>query len=179
MRTSAIFLIFLTLLIATEVTAQAPRQESSLGFPPASITVRSSTSTLATQFPCATCLPTAERPRVSAGIVVLQVFAGIVGAWAGGVAAYSLAESVANDRTVSGNVAFIVGSALGSTLGVYTVGYLGKVRGSLLATAAGAGLPSLALFFGVGDPYMPLYGVIFVAPLQAGGAAIGFNITGR
>ncbi|MDQ3949880.1 MAG: hypothetical protein M3282_06015 [Gemmatimonadota bacterium] len=68
---------------------------------------------------------------------------------------------------------------LGSTLAVYIVGSIGAVQGSLLATAVGAAVPTVALAVNADDAYMPLFGALFVAPLQASAATLGFYLTRR
>jgi hypothetical protein len=131
--------------------------------------------------------PIAERPRVGFGRIVLQVLAGVVGAWAAGAVAYNAVADAANDQAVkddqgyspAGNWGYVAGSMLGSTLGVYIVGSIGDIDGSFLATALGAAVPTLGLAANADDAIMALAGAIIVAPLQAAGATIGFNITRR
>ena len=129
----------------------------------------------------------APRTATSTGQVVAQLLAGVVGAWAGGYAGYRIAERAADDYTVkgdagyspAGNVGYAVGSGLGSALAVYAVGAAGPARGSPVVTAFCAGMGSLALVPLIDDPYMPYFGVLLVAPLQAVAATVGFHASRR
>lgn len=129
----------------------------------------------------------APRTPSSTSHVVAQLVGGVLGAWAGGSVGYKIAEGAADDRTVkgdagyspAGNVGYAVGSGLGSALAVYAVGLAGPSRGSPLVTTFFAGMGSLALVPLIDDPYMPLFGVVLVAPLQAVAATVGFNVSRR
>jgi len=131
--------------------------------------------------------PHNERTPTSVGRVAAELALGVVGAWVGAFFAYNIAEAIADDVTVkgdesyspAGNVGFIIGSALGSTATVYTIGSIGPARGSPWATLLGAGIPTTILLVGLDDPYLPLYGSGLVAPLQSLGATTGFNVTRR
>ena len=123
--------------------------------------------------------------RRSPGKAALQIGAGVLGAWIGGMGSWAAIDDIdAPDRRVKGdagyqpnaNTAYAIGSWAGSTLGVYGAGRLLKPRcGSLIATAVGAGLPSLFLAFGRHEPYLPIIGVIVAAPFQAIGGAVAWN----
>ena len=117
--------------------------------------------------------------------VVLRTAGGILGAWAGGMGAWSVIDDPeAPDRKVKGdagyqpnaNTAYALGSWIGSTAGVYGVGrLLTPGCGSLGRTAIGTGAVSLILLLGREEPYLPLLGVVIGAPLQAIGGALMFN----
>jgi hypothetical protein len=123
----------------------------------------------------------ATRLRIAA-----QLVGGVAGATVPGLAAWSLLDDPAGPgRRVKGdagytpnaNTAYAIASFVGSTLAVYTIGRGDGSRGSLLATAAGAGLASGVLLLGRHEPYLPLLGLVFAAPLQAIGATVGYQQT--
>jgi cyclophilin family peptidyl-prolyl cis-trans isomerase len=102
-----------------------------------------------------------------------QLTLGTIGAWAGGIIPYAMIDDIdAPDRRVKGdagyqpnaNTAFAIGSWVGGTLGVFLAGERGC--GSFARTAVGVGIPSLVLLLGRDEPYLPLLGVVIVAPLQ-------------
>lgn len=126
-----------------------------------------------------------QRTPASAGRIATELLMGVGGAWVGGYLGYRIAERAADDYTVkgdagyspAGNVGYAVGSASGSALAVYAAGCSGPARGSLPATFAAAGTASLLLLLLIDDPYMPLFGFVIVAPLQAVAATAGFNLS--
>jgi hypothetical protein len=109
--------------------------------------------------------------------VVLQLVAGYAGGVVGGMGVWSaIDDPEAPDRKVKGdagyqpnaNTGYAIGSWVGSTVAVFGAGRLLKPRcGSLKSTAIGTGSVSLLLLFGREEPYLPIIGVIFGAPLQA------------
>lgn len=118
-----------------------------------------------------------------AGKVILQLAAGVAGAWLGGLAGYQLVAGIADDRTVkgdagyspAGNGGFVAGSALGSATASALVGWALRTDGSYPGALVGASVPSLLLLLGLDEPYLGLIGAIFVAPLQSGGAYLGWR----
>ena len=117
-----------------------------------------------------------------------QVAGAFVGAAAAGLGAWKLLDDpngpgrrVKGDEgyTPAANTAYAVGSYAGGTLVAYVIGRSDGSRGSLLATAAGAGIPSVPLFLGRNEPYLPLLGLVFGAPLQALGGTMGYQLTRR
>ncbi|MFN8573553.1 MAG: hypothetical protein U0132_15975 [Gemmatimonadaceae bacterium] len=113
----------------------------------------------------------------------LQLAGGVVGAWAGGIISYKVAEDLANDRRVkgdegyspAGNWAWVASSLVGAALGVAGTGRGLTDHGSVKWALAGAAAPSLLLLTVVDDPYLPIYGFVFAAPLQAVGAMLGYS----
>jgi hypothetical protein len=123
--------------------------------------------------------------RRSAGRIVGQSLAGLAGAWVGGVGMWTLFDRDDDpNRRVKGdagyvpnaNTAFAAGSWVGATLGVYAAGNRRRQCGRLLSTAVGALVPSIPLFFGRDEPYLPVIGVVIVAPLQSIGGLIGYRV---
>lgn len=114
-----------------------------------------------------------KRSAVQVGV---QVLAGTVGAWAGGLGAWKVFDDPGGpDRRVDGdagytpnaNTAFAVGSWVGSTAGVYLAGSRRRECGSVLGTALGTGVASIPLFLGRHNGYLPILGVTLGAPFQA------------
>jgi hypothetical protein len=109
--------------------------------------------------------------------VVLQLAAGYGGAVVGGMGVWAaIDDPEAPDRKVKGdagyqpnaNTGYAIGSWVGSTVAVFGAGRLLKPKcGSLKSTAIGTGSVSLLLLFGREEPYLPMIGVFFGAPLQA------------
>ncbi|MFL5562458.1 MAG: hypothetical protein ACJ79K_13370 [Gemmatimonadaceae bacterium] len=116
----------------------------------------------------------------------LQIAGGMLGAIAVGLLAarpYSKVDSP--DRRVKGdegyspkaNVAYAIGSFVGSTSVAYAIGRSDGSHGSLLATALGAAIPTTLVGLAWNDPYAMVLGVVVVAPLQGVGAKIGYQAT--
>ena len=109
-----------------------------------------------------------------------QWTATVAGAGVGGLIAFNAYDDpfgpgrkVKGDAgyTPAANTAFAVGSTLGST----ALGLLTAKRGPgcrPLLSVVGTAIPSLPLFLGREDPYLPIAGLLFVAPLQGLGAVI-------
>jgi hypothetical protein len=117
-----------------------------------------------------------------------QVSGGFLGASVLGIAAWSVWDDPeGSDRRVKGdagytpnaNTAYAIGSFVGSTIMVYLIGRGDGSHSSVLATAIGSGLASIPLLLGRNEPYLPVLGVVLVAPLQAIGATIGYQRTRR
>ena len=115
-----------------------------------------------------------------------KVAGAFVGAAAAGLGAWKLLDDpygpgrrVKGDEgyTPAANTAYAIGSYAGGTLVAYAIGRSDGSHGSLLATAAGAGVPSVPLFLGRNEPYLPLLGLVFGAPLQALGGTVGYQLT--
>ena len=121
----------------------------------------------------------ATRPRIAGQIVGSALGAAALGfgAW------YLLDDPEGSDRRVKGdagytpnaNTAYAVGSLVGATVVAYLIGRGDGSRGSLAATALGAAIPSVPLFFGRHEPYLPIIGIVLGAPLQGIGATIGYQ----
>lgn len=127
-------------------------------------------------------LKTPECPRSTARIVG-QLTAGVIGAWIGGALPYTMIDDIsAPDRRVQGdagyqrraNVAFALGSWVGSTVGVAVSGRVGCR--SLRKAAIGTAIPSSLLLLGYDEPYLPVLGVVLGAPLQAIGGTIALGV---
>ena len=135
------------------------------------------TETLTAQQRSADCKRSASR-------VGIQLLAGTVGAWVGGVGAWKAFDRPEGaDRRVDGdagytpnaNTAFAVGSWVGSTAGVYLGGDRRKACGNLAATALGTGVASVPLFLGRHNGYLPILGVVFGAQFQAVAGTVTFR----
>ncbi len=111
-----------------------------------------------------------ERSRIGA---LGQAGAGLLGAWFGGISAYTAVNEWDSFRQRSNgddpykpdaNTAYAIGSWAGSTALIF---FTGKPRcGSFGRTALGTGIPSVLLLFGRYEAYLPILGVI-LAPVQA------------
>jgi len=118
----------------------------------------------------------------SGGRIVGQLASGVIGAWIGGIVPFAMIDDpLAPDRRVKGdngyqpnaNTAFAIGSWVGSTLGTFLAGPRGC--GSFARTALGTGIPSAVLLLGRDEPYLPLIGVVLIAPLQAIGGTLMYT----
>jgi hypothetical protein len=117
-----------------------------------------------------------------------QTVVGYVAAVTLGFAAWSIVDDPeGSDRRVKGdagytpnaNSAFAVASFVGATAATYIVGRGDGSRGSLLATALGAGIPSVVLLAGRHEPYLPPIGIVLVLPFQAVGGTLGYRLSLR
>jgi hypothetical protein len=129
-----------------------------------------------------------EAARASNGRIAGQIVGSLLAAAIVGWTAWAVVDNPeGSDRRVKGdagytpnaNTAYAVGSFVGSTVTAYLIGRGDGSRGSLAATAFGAGIPSIALALGRHEPYLNVYGVVFGAPLQAIGATVGYQLTRR
>jgi hypothetical protein len=129
-----------------------------------------------------------ERRRASNARIAAQIGGGALAAGLVGMAAWALLDDAeGSDRRVKGdagytpnaNSAYAAGSFLGSVLAVYWLGRGDGSRGSLGATALGAGLATIPLALGRHEPYLPIIGLVLGAPAQAVGATIGYQLTRR
>ena len=129
-----------------------------------------------------------QATRASNGRIAGQIVGSLLAAAIVGWTAWAVVDNPeGSDRRVKGdagytpnaNTAYAVGSFVGSTVAAYLIGRGDGSRGSLGATALGAGIPSIALAFGRHEPYLQAFGVLFGAPLQAVGATIGYQRTRR
>jgi hypothetical protein len=118
--------------------------------------------------------------------VVGQFTAGTIGAWMGGMILYrAVDDPYSPGRRTKGdagyqrsaNVAFAIGSWFGSTAGVLAATGLGcRAPGPV---AIGTAIPSAVLLAGYDEPYLPLFGLVFGAPLQAIGGTIAAGATAQ
>jgi len=129
--------------------------------------------------------PQGERSR--GGRIALQFLASSAGAAGVGLVGYFMFDDVGTKRvegdagyTRAGNVAYLVGSATGATLGAHLVGRSMGGHSPLWATAAGAAVGTLPLFLaaGIDEPYLPLMGIILGWIPQAAFATIGYEAAG-
>jgi hypothetical protein len=79
--------------------------------------------------------------------------------------------------TPNANTAYAVGSFAGAVVATHLIGRLDGSKGNLLGTIVGAAIPSIPLFFGRHEPYLPLIGIVLVAPAQAIGATLGEQLS--
>jgi hypothetical protein len=99
----------------------------------------------------------------------------------------ALDDPEGSDRRVKGdagytpnaNTAFAVGSYLGSAVATHMIGRGDGSRGSFAATALGAAIATIPIALGRHQPYLPLIGLVFGAPLQAIGGTLGYQLTRR
>jgi hypothetical protein len=128
----------------------------------------------------------AGRTRGSSGRIVGQIAGGAVGAAVVGVLAFlALDNPEGSDRRVSGdagytpnaNTAYALGSFVGSTAAVYLIGRGDGSRASIGATALGTGVATVPLLFGRHEPYLPLIGIVLVAPAQGILGTVGYQVT--
>ncbi len=113
----------------------------------------------------------------------LQFVAGSVGAVVGGLAGYSVLRDVSETRvkgdegyTRSGNVGYLVGSLVGTTLGAHLVGRSMGGTAPLWATSLGGLVGTVPLAaLGVDEPYLPLIGIALGWIPQAALATGGFT----
>jgi hypothetical protein len=127
------------------------------------------------------------RRRSASARIALQFLAASAGAVGGGIAGWATFEDVGERRvkgdagyTRAANVAYLVGSFAGSTLGAHLVGTRMGGRSPLWATTLGALVgtsPLIAL--GIDEPYMPLIGIALGWIPQAALATGGFNMAER
>jgi hypothetical protein len=129
-----------------------------------------------------------ERRRASNARIAAQIGGGALAAGLLGLVAWKLLDNPEGaDRRVKGdagytpnaNTAYAAGSFLGSVLAVYWLGRGDGSRGSLGATALGAGLATIPIALGRHEPYLPIIGLVLGAPAQAVGATIGYQLTRR
>jgi hypothetical protein len=128
--------------------------------------------------------PTRASTRRIAGQIGGSLLAAAIVGWT----AWAVVDNPeGSDRRVKGdqgytpnaNTAYAIGSFVGSTVAAYWIGRGDGSRGSLAATALGAAIPSVALAVGRHEPYLPVFGVVFGAPLQAVGGTVGYQLTRR
>ncbi len=105
--------------------------------------------------------------------------AATVGAWIGGMVAwkalddpYGASRKVKGDEgyTPNANTAYAIGSWIGSaSLGYLAAAPACRSLGQVLVATA---VPSSLLLLGRDEPYLPLFGMVLVAPLQGAAAAV-------
>src|SRR5437868_6447731 len=109
----------------------------------------------------------AERRYGSPWLIGGQLVGGALAAAGAGFLAWGAYENPnGTDRRVKGdegytpnaNTAYAIGSYAGVVAATHLIGRLDGSRGNLLGTALGAAIPSLPLFFGRNEPYLPLIG---------------------
>jgi hypothetical protein len=111
-----------------------------------------------------------------------QYFGALAGAWIGGILAWQAFDDPEGpDRKVKGDAGYTPNAntafAIGSWLGATTVAIAVAPRSAgcrAWATALGTAVPTIPLLFGREEPYLPLLGVLFVAPLQALGGMVSY-----
>lgn len=115
---------------------------------------------------------------------ILQVLGGTAGAITLGLTGWrALDNPEGRDRRVKGdagytpnaNTAFALGSFLGATWAVYSIGRRDGSDGSMERTIIGAAIPTVVMLFGRHEPYLPILGSLLGAPAQAIGATIGYQ----
>jgi hypothetical protein len=117
-----------------------------------------------------------------------QIIGGTLAAAGGGFMAWAVYDHPNGpDRRVKGdagytpnaNTAYALGSFASAVVATHLVGRLDGSRGNLLGTVIGAAIPTIPLFFGRHEPYLPIYGILFAAPAQAIGGMLGDQLTRR
>jgi hypothetical protein len=126
--------------------------------------------------------------RGSVARIAGQVVGGALAAGLVGFVAWNLLDDPEGpDRRVKGdagytpnaNTAYAAGSFVGAVLAVYLIGRGDGSRGSLAATALGAGVATIPLALGRHEPYLPIIGIALGAPAQAAAATLGYQLTRR
>lgn len=117
---------------------------------------------------------------------VAQVLVGSLAASAAGILAYSRYDGGPGRRVKgdagynrSANVAYAFGSWAGSTLMVHMIGVEDGSRVPIWKTALGTGVGSIPAFLDYDDPYLPLFGILFISPLQSGLGTIAYQTSRR
>ncbi len=95
--------------------------------------------------------PIDDKPRVSTGKFIGEIFMGMVGNFAGGFAGALIGSRVIEDDDeglipMGAFLGFLPGSILGSALGVYLIGNKGNARGSFGRALLGSFLGEVAAF---------------------------------
>jgi hypothetical protein len=127
-----------------------------------------------------------RRQYGSAPLIAGQIVGGSLAAAGAGFAAWAMYDSPNGpDRRVKGdegytpaaNTAFALGSFAGAVAATHLIGRIDGSKSKLLGTVIGAAIPTIPLLFGRNDPYLPLYGIVFGAPLQAIGGMLGEQLS--
>lgn len=130
----------------------------------------------------------AQECRRSGARAFGQWTAGLGGAWAGGMAGFKLFDDpYGPDRRVKGdegytpnaNTAFAIGSWLASAGAVYLSGNSPGRCGSFARTLAGSFIVTIPLLAGREEPFLPLLGIVFAAPVQSLGATLMYPVRRR
>lgn len=116
--------------------------------------------------------------------VALQFVAASAGAAGGGLGGYLALRDVSATRvkgdegyTRSGNIGYLIGSFIGTTLGAHLVGTRMGGDAPLWATSLGGLVGTVPLIaLGVDEPYLPLFGLALGWIPQAALATGGFNM---
>ena len=124
-----------------------------------------------------------EKPPLLPSQIAVEFLLGSVGSLVGGIPLFALLQD--HGRKVKGdsgysptaNVAMLIGSVVGNSLGVFVVGSSGNVKGSFPKTIIGTSIASLPLLFAYDDPYFPYAAVTLGVLLQNLGSIIGFNVS--
>jgi hypothetical protein len=132
--------------------------------------------------------PSTRIPPAARSLIASQVIGGFLGAVIGGLGPWYLVDaSDQSGRKVKGdwgyspnaNTAYAVGSWAGASTLSYLLGQADGSHASMTSTALGAGLATLPLLLGREEPFLPIVGVVLVAPLQSAFAAVGYHKTRR
>jgi hypothetical protein len=110
------------------------------------------------------------------GGAVVGSIVGIV-AWKHYDNPYGLDRRVRGDEgyTPNANIAYAIGSFVGSTVAVQLIGQTDGSRSPIWSTALGAGLGSIPGFLSRDEPFLPLLGSVFFSPLQGGLGMVGYQ----
>jgi hypothetical protein len=121
-------------------------------------------------------------------LITGQIVGGAVAAAGAGFLAWGMYENPNGpDRRVKGdegytpnaNTAYALGSFAGAVVATHLIGRLDGSKGNLLGTVIGAAIPSIPLLFGRDEPYLPLIGIVLVAPAQGIAATLGEQLSRR
>jgi hypothetical protein len=113
-----------------------------------------------------------------------QVVGGALAAAALGFGLWTLVDDPeGSDRKVKGdagytpnaNTAYAIGSFVGAVAAVQLIGQGDGSRSSIARTAIGASIATIPMLFMREEPYLPILGILFGAPLQAAGATWGYR----
>ncbi len=122
--------------------------------------------------------------RASRWLIATQTVGGAFGAWIGALLAYKAFDNPADRRTKGDesyspntNTAYALGSFVGSTAAVHLIGRSDGSRAPLMGTMIGTGIVTVPLLTLRQDPYMPLIGFLFGAPLQGLFGTAGYQLS--
>jgi hypothetical protein len=132
--------------------------------------------------------PSTPFPSAPKSLIASQIVGGTLAAVALGFGSWYLVESVdVNGRITKGdsgfspnaNLAYAVGSWAGASTISYFLGTADGSHASMRVTVLATGVATIPLFLGREEPYLPIIGIVLVAPLQSVFAAIGYQTTRR
>jgi hypothetical protein len=114
----------------------------------------------------------AEPRERSGNVIAMQVVGGTFGAFLGGAVGGALLDSGGSGEAAM--YGFALGSAVGATVSVYSIGQGAGVRGNVVGTSLLPLLATVPVFLHADDEMIGFYALLML-PLQAIGGTIGFG----